>query len=98
MCFGTLLNIITYLSEHNMEFRATKDTLFSKNNRNFLGLVTLIGKYDPILSEHIRKIQNKRNSQSLSWEDDPKRFKEAKYFSVILDCTSGMSHQEQLPC
>jgi hypothetical protein len=107
-----LLDITMFLSEHNLAFRGNKDKLFSKNNGNFLGLVQLIGKYDPVISEHIRKIQSKEihdhylgktiQNELINLlgnkvkEEIVNSVKEAKYFSVILDCTPDVSHQEQL--
>lgn len=79
---------------------------------NFLGLVQLLGKYDPLISEHIRKIQNKEIHDHYLGKTIQNELinllgtqvkneilysvKEAKYFSVILDCTPDVSHQEQL--
>ncbi|KMQ81944.1 zinc finger mym-type protein 1-like protein [Lasius niger] len=48
-----LMNIIFYLVENNMAFRGTSDKLYTPNNGKFLGLVQLVGKFDPIMQEHL---------------------------------------------
>ena len=81
-------------------------------NGNFLGLVEVIGKFDVVLSEHLRHIKNDEMSNHYLrktmqnefiqlFADDVlqkicKRLTDTKYFSVILDCTPDVSHEEQL--
>lgn len=48
------MNIYLYLAENNMAFRGTSNKLYTPNNGKFLGLVQLIGKFDPIMQEHLR--------------------------------------------
>jgi len=48
-----------YLSERNLAFRGKSDTLFTSNNGNFLGLIEMLEKFDPIIIEHICRIQSK---------------------------------------
>lgn len=110
--FQRLMAIVQFLSEHNMAFRGSVDKLHKAHNGNFLGLVELLAKFDPILQEHIRRIQTdeihdhylgKRIQNELISLMGNKvreiivgRVKSAKYFSVILDCTPDQSHQEQM--
>lgn len=54
-----ILHIVHYLSERNLTFCGKSDTLFTSNNDNFLGLIEMLGKLDPIIIEHIRRIQSK---------------------------------------
>lgn len=107
-----LCNITMYLSTHNLAFRGSSDKLYTPNNGNFLGLVELLSKYDVVLHEHVRRILANEThvtycSKSIQNEiitilasgvrqDIIKRTKEAKYFSIILDCTPDISHKEQL--
>ena len=101
-----------FLSEHNLAFRGSQEKLYANNNGNFLSLIQLLGKYDTVLAEHIRRIQSKEihdhylgktiqnelitllGTQVRNEIID--RVKKAKYFSLILDCTPDVSHQEQL--
>jgi len=55
-----ILHIVHYLSERNLAFRGKSDTLFTSNNGYFLGLREMLGKFDPIIIEHIRRIQSKK--------------------------------------
>ncbi|XP_038644232.1 zinc finger MYM-type protein 1-like, partial [Scyliorhinus canicula] len=107
-----LMSITLYLAEHNLAFRGTSDTLFTPHNGNFLGLIELLGKYDLTMSEHLRRVVSKethihycgKNVQNeiinllgnAVQENILNRAKEAKYFSLILDCTPDISHVEQL--
>jgi hypothetical protein len=54
-----LIDIVIYLAERNLSFRGTTEKLGAYDNGNFLGLVELIAKYDPILLEHSGRVQNK---------------------------------------
>ncbi|KAE9543368.1 hypothetical protein AGLY_002168 [Aphis glycines] len=47
------------LTQRNLAFRGKSDTLFTSNNDNFLGLIEMLGKFDPKIIEHIRRIQSK---------------------------------------
>jgi len=106
--FERLISIVQFLAEHNMAFRRSVDQLGQRHNSNFLGLVELIAKFDPVLQEHIRRVQNneihdhyvsKRTQNELIIvmgenvrSEVIKRIQSAKYFAVILDCTPDISH------
>lgn len=107
-----LVEISLFLAEHNMGFCGSSAKFFTKNNGNFLGLVQLLGKFDSVLMEHLRRITEKETqfhllSVSIQNElitilgDSVKqsiltKIKEARYFSVILVCTPDISHKEQV--
>lgn len=107
-----LVAITLFLAEHNLAFRGSSSKIFTNNNGNFLGLVELLGKFDSVLMEHLRRITEKETqfhllSVSIQNElinilgDAVKqsiltKIKDARYFSVILDCTPDISHKEQV--
>ncbi|XP_013784629.1 zinc finger MYM-type protein 5-like [Limulus polyphemus] len=52
MVIEHIFTITTYLAQHNMTFRGNWDKLFIPNNGNFLALVQLFVKFNPIMKEH----------------------------------------------
>ncbi|XP_074314594.1 uncharacterized protein LOC141649817 [Silene latifolia] len=107
-----VIYVVEFLAKHNLPFRGKKQRLYQKNNGNFLGLIEMLAKFDPIIQEHVLHITNDKihfhylghNIQnelilliaSIIKAEIIKNVKEAKYFSVILDCTPDISHQEQM--
>lgn len=107
-----ILLIVQFLGEHNIAFRGTNCKLYQDRNGNFLGLVQMLAKFDPVMKEHIDRITNDKTRDhylgpSIQNEliallanairsEIIEKVKKAKYFSVILDCTPDVSHQEQM--
>ena len=107
-----LIDIVIFLSERNLAFRGSNEILRSPQNGNFLGLFELLAKRDSILSKlKNRVIRHTTKQHYLSStiqnelihvvareveENFLKQLKKAKYFSMILDCTPDVSHEEQL--
>nr|XP_027201635.1 zinc finger MYM-type protein 1-like [Dermatophagoides pteronyssinus] len=105
--FERLIQAILFMSKNNLAFRGSNDKLYEPHNGIFLSLIEYVGKFDPVMNEHLKyskksylspKIQNqliiamarKVRSEIIS------KIKEARYFSILLDCTPDASHQEQL--
>ena len=112
--FKRLVAIVQFLAEKNLAFRGTNEDVRNESvhNGNFLGLVELVGKFDPVLDTHLRKIKTHEIHNHYLGKDTQnelldimatatlneilKRVKAAKYYAIILDCTPDISHQEQM--
>nr|XP_022906932.1 zinc finger MYM-type protein 1-like [Onthophagus taurus] len=82
------IEIIKYLCKQCLPLRGKSDQLFVRNNGNFLQLVQLLAKFDVTMSSHLQKTLQKKSVHYMS--------KDAKYFSIILDCTPDISNTEQM--
>lgn len=50
--------MIQFLAERNLALRGSVDTLHQANNGNFLKEVELMAKFDPVLKDHIGRIDS----------------------------------------
>ncbi|XP_043397387.1 uncharacterized protein LOC122464756 [Chelonia mydas] len=58
-----ILNVILFLSERGLTFFGSSQCIGDRANQNFLGIVELLSKYDPLLSEHVKRIRESQESQ-----------------------------------
>ena len=107
-----LIDIVIFLGERNLAFRGSDETQGLPQNGNFLGLFELLVKRDPVLNElQNRIIRHKTKQHYLSKSIQNElinlvaketenalltQLKPAKYYSIILDCSPDISHQEQM--
>lgn len=99
------------MAEHNIAFRGSSSKVFTKNNGNFLVLIEVIGQFDGVMSDHLRK-STKSSWLSLLGNSNQnelicilgsevkqaivKKIMNSKYFSIILDSTPDISHKDQI--
>ena len=53
-----IIDVILFLGERGLAFRGNSQRIGDVHNGNFLGLLELLARYDPLLQEHITKIQH----------------------------------------
>ena len=104
-----LISFIKFLAEHDIAIRGTggHECLGDPKNGPFLSLVKLVASYDPVLSEHVRKVKAKEISHHYMSKDVHneyiqlfgrkdfdkivKQIQEDRYYSLILDCTPDIN-------
>lgn len=107
-----IIAVVQFLADRSLAFRGNTDRLYVPNNGNFLGLIELLAKFDPVTQEHIRRIRSKEVHDHYLGKDIQNELinlvggtilkkilddvRRAKYFSIILDCTPDASHREQM--
>ncbi len=57
-----ILDVTLFLGERGLAFRGNSHLIGDPGNGNFLGLLELIGRYDPVMSEHLTKVRESQAS------------------------------------
>ncbi|XP_065677308.1 uncharacterized protein LOC136092716 [Hydra vulgaris] len=61
--FKRLFSVVQFLAERNIAFRGSVEKLGDARNGNFIGIIELLGKFDPIMQDHLRRIVRKTNNE-----------------------------------
>lgn len=106
-----MFDIIKFLAKQNLALRGHIENDTSTNRGNFLELVHLIAKYDPVLREHL--VRSKMCAKTITYMSPQiqnefiailgnnvrqhiiEQIKRAKYYSIIFDSTPDLSHKDQ---
>lgn len=108
-----LIAIIHSLAERNLALRGSANTIYQDNNGNFLKEVELLARFDPVMKQHVDRVESGQFGHSTylgnviqneliasisgkMLNTMVSEIKQSKYYSIILDCTPDLSHQEQM--
>ena len=75
-----LVAIVQSLAERNMAFRGNTNTLHKPDNGNFLKQVELMAKFDPVMMQHVRRVENDA--------DNHPHYLGNKILNELIDCIS----------
>lgn len=75
-----LVAIIQSLAERNMALRGKTNTLYKPDNGNFLKQVELLAKFDPVMMQHIRRVENDADNYT--------HYLGSKVQNELIDCIS----------
>nr|CAH7750126.1 unnamed protein product [Callosobruchus chinensis] len=59
-----LLHVTLFLAKQNLPFRGHREDVLSENRGNFVQLIELLSNYDPVLKEHLIKLELSIQSKS----------------------------------
>ena len=110
--YSAEFSVIRFLGVQNLAFFGKSHQIFTPGNENFLKAFELLGKFDDITKEHLRRSASKETSvhylgptiqneiisvlKKLILKNIIDRLLVAKYYGMIVDCTPDKSHQEQM--
>ena len=110
-----LLDCVKYLASQNLAFRGHDESLCqadSHNPGNFLALLDLLAKYDPVLNSHMSYVRANPHSVSYLSPAIQNEFidllassvrqqllndiKRNRYYGMLYDSTPDLAHREQM--
>lgn len=75
-----LVAIIQSLAERNMALRGKTNTLYDSDNGNFLMQVELMAKFDPVMMQHVHRVENDADNHT--------HYLGSKIQNELIDCIS----------
>ena len=57
-----IIDVVLFMRKTGLAFRGSSQRIGSINNGNFLGIIELLSRYDPVLQEHIKKVTESQTS------------------------------------
>uniref|UniRef100_A0A2N9FXD5 DUF4371 domain-containing protein n=1 Tax=Fagus sylvatica TaxID=28930 RepID=A0A2N9FXD5_FAGSY len=112
LILARIIGVVKTLSRNSLPFRGSNEKIYEKNNKFFCQLIEFLAEFDPIMKDHLRRVVDKEvqnhylshkiQNELISLlaneikEEIRRKILKAKYFSVILNCTSDLSHEEQM--
>ena len=112
MILARIIGVVKTLSQNSLPFCGSNEKIYEKNYRLFCQLIEFLAEFDPIMKDHLRRVVDKEvqnhylnhkiQNELISLlaneikEEIRRKILKAKYFSVILDCTLDLCHEEQM--
>ncbi|KAM5546916.1 hypothetical protein ABKV19_001440 [Rosa sericea] len=106
-----IISVVKFLAKHSKTFFGTIESMDQDDCGNLSSFIDMIAEWDPVMQEHIRRIKRNEirhhylgcNIQELTTilaseikSSIIRKIKEAKYFSVIVDCALDASGEKQM--
>ena len=57
MLLERILDVVIFLGERGLAFRGDSERIGDAHNGNFVGILELLSRYDPLLREHVNKVK-----------------------------------------